>query len=99
MIDAELKKLVVNGEDSTRQFKADIRNAVSLASEMAAFANADGGVILIGVTDDSAIPGLSKKDVSRVNQLISNAASHLVRSPLTVQTENVTVGKGGSSLS
>ena len=91
---AELQKLVANGEDSTRQFKADVRNAVSLASEMAAFANAEGGVILIGVADDGTMPGLSKKDVSRVNQLISNAASHLVRSPLTVQTENVSVEKG-----
>lgn len=39
------------GEDSSRQFKADIHNAESLAAEMAAFANSDGGTILIGVTD------------------------------------------------
>ncbi len=33
-------------------------------------------------------------DVARINQLISNAASHLVRSPLTVNTENVALGNG-----
>ncbi len=33
------------GEDSTRQFKADVRNAESLASEIAAFANTDGAVL------------------------------------------------------
>ncbi len=33
---AELKKLVARGEDSRTQFKADTRNAASLASEMAA---------------------------------------------------------------
>jgi len=82
------------GEDSTRQFKADIRNADSLASEMAAFANAEGGVIYLGVTDDGAMPGLSGKDVARLNQLISNAASQLVRSPLTVHTENVALANG-----
>ncbi len=32
--------------------------------------------------------------MKRINQLISNAASHLVRSPLNVQTKNVAVGKG-----
>ena len=79
------------GEDSTRQFKADIRNAESLASEMAAFANSEGGTIYIGVADDGSIPGLDKQDVSRINQVISNAASHLVRSPLTVRTENVPI--------
>jgi predicted HTH transcriptional regulator len=32
-----------SGEDSTRQFKVDVRNGDSLASEMVAFANSDGG--------------------------------------------------------
>ena len=82
------------GEDSTRQFKAGVTNAESLASEMAAFANTHGGTIFIGVADDGSMPGLSQQDVSRINQLISNAASHLVRSPLVVQTENVAVENG-----
>ena len=33
------------GEDSARQFKADVKNAESLASEMTAFANTDGMVL------------------------------------------------------
>ncbi len=89
-----LKRLVRRGEDSRQQFKADVRNAESLASELAAFANTDGGVLLLGVADDGTIPGLKTADVSRINQLISNAASQLVRSPLSVKTENVAVGKG-----
>jgi len=88
----DLKLLIAKGEDSRLQFKVDVTNAESLASEMAAFANSDGGTILLGVADDAAMPGLSRQDVSRLNQLIGNAASHLVRSPLTVQTENVAVG-------
>lgn len=90
----ELLEMIALGEDSTRQFKADVRNADSLASEMAAFANSEGGVILLGVADNGSIPGLSREDVGRINQLISNAASQLVRSPLAVKTENVAVGKG-----
>ncbi len=82
------------GEDSTRQFKVDVYNGISLASEMAAFANSNGGAIFIGVADNGSIPGLAMEDVSRVNQLISNAASQLVRSPLTVQTENVALENG-----
>ena len=35
------------GEDSTRQFKVDVRNAASLASEMAAFANSNGVQFLL----------------------------------------------------
>lgn len=82
------------GEDSTRQFKVDVRNGESLAAEMVAFANSEGGALFIGVADDGSIPGLSTQDVARINQLISNAASQLVRSPLTVQTENVALENG-----
>jgi ATP-dependent DNA helicase RecG len=82
------------GEDSTHQFKVDVRNAESLAAEMAAFANSNGGMILIGVADDGTVPGLTKEDVSRINQLISNASSNLVRSALTVQTDNIALENG-----
>jgi ATP-dependent DNA helicase RecG len=90
----ELKAGVALGEDRRRQFKQDVINADSLAAEMAAFANSEGGTIFIGVADDGTLPGLDKADVVRLNQLISNAASQNVRSPLTVQSANVAVGKG-----
>ena len=38
------------GEDSNRQFKADVKNADSLASEMAAFVNV-GGMVISGHFD------------------------------------------------
>jgi len=90
----DLKAAVALGEDSHRQFKQDVTNADSLAAEMAAFANSEGGTIFIGVADDGTLPGLDKADVSRINQLISNASSQNVRSPITVQTANVAVAKG-----
>ena len=40
-----LQSQIVLGEDSKRQFKVDVRNAESLATEMAAFANSEGGTI------------------------------------------------------
>jgi ATP-dependent DNA helicase RecG len=88
----DVKHQVSIGEDSTREFKTDVRNVDSLAAEMAAFANGEGGVILIGVADDGSIPGLKQEDVRRINQLVSNAASQHVRSPLTVHTENIPIG-------
>ena len=91
MIPDTLKTLLAAGEDSRRQFKRDVTNADALAAEMAAFANADGGTLFLGVADDGSVPGLSRGDVSRINQLISNAASQHVKSPLTVKTENILV--------
>jgi ATP-dependent DNA helicase RecG len=94
MTSRSLQCQIALGEDSKRQFKVDVRNAESLAAEMAALANSEGGQVFLGVADDGSTPGLAAVDVSRINQLISNAASQLVRSPLTVQTENVAIGKG-----
>jgi ATP-dependent DNA helicase RecG len=90
----ELHSQVARGEDSSRQFKRDATNADGLAAEMAAFANSEGGVIFLGVGDDGSIPGLEFGDVARLNQLVGNAASQNVRSPLSVRTENVAVGQG-----
>lgn len=92
-IDLLLSQITL-GEDSSRQFKSDVHNCDSLAAEMAAFANCDGGVIYIGVEDNGKATGLSTKDVSRINQLISNAASQHIRSPLTVVTQNIALDSG-----
>ena len=89
-----LLQQIALGKDSTRQFKADVTNGESLASEMVAFANSEGGTIYIGVSDDGATPGLTFQDVQRINQLISNVASQMVRSPINVTTENVGLENG-----
>jgi ATP-dependent DNA helicase RecG len=91
---AELKTTIAKGEDSHLQFKKDIRNADALAAEMVAFSNSEGGRIIIGVTDARELAGVPRGDVGRINQLISNAASQHVRSPISPMTNNVVVGKG-----
>lgn len=91
---ASIISLIRQGEDSSRQFKEDVTNADSLAAEMVAMSNSTGGMILIGVGDDGTLPGLSASDVRRINQLISNAASQNIRSPISPRTENIPVGKG-----
>ena len=80
------------GEDSHQQFKVDINNADSLAADMVAFSNSSGGIIFIGVADDGTTPGLTQTDVRRLNQLIGNAATQHMRSPISPTTENVPVG-------
>jgi ATP-dependent DNA helicase RecG len=89
-----LLQQIALGEDSTRQFKADVSNGESLASELVAFANSEGGTIYIGITDDGEMPGLTLQDVTRINQLIGNISSQQVRSPMTVTTENIRLENG-----
>lgn len=88
----EILEIISKGEDSLHQFKVDITNATSLASEMVAFSNTTGGLILIGIDNNNNIIGLSDNDVRRINQLISNSASDHVKNPINPITENIVVG-------
>ena len=48
----KLTEKIYLGEDSTIELKRELPHRESLADEIAAFANASGGVILIGVDDE-----------------------------------------------
>lgn len=60
----DLHPSITLGEDSTRQFKANVKNSDALASEMAAFANSEGGTIYIGIENDGSTPGLTREDAA-----------------------------------
>lgn len=88
---SELTQLTARGEDSTLQFKVDVRNATSLAGEMVAFANCGGGTILIGVDDNGKVVGLDAEAVKRINQLVASVATDNVRPSINPRTENIPV--------
>jgi predicted HTH transcriptional regulator len=75
MDERQLRDLISLGEDSKRQFKRGFNNADALAAELIAFANAEGGVLFVGVGDDGRVSGVEPADLPRLNQLLSNAAS------------------------
>lgn len=90
----ELLEIVARGEDTRQQFKGDITNASSLAAEIVAMANSGGGKLLLGVANDGTVQGFDRADIDRLNQLIANASSQLVRPPINPLTENVSVSTG-----
>ncbi|MCL1876073.1 MAG: putative DNA binding domain-containing protein [Synergistaceae bacterium] len=90
----ELLDILSRGEDSRHQFKKDVTNSDSLASDMVAFSNGEGGKIFIGVIDVGSITGLTNDDIHRLNQLISNAASQGVKPAINPETENVLTDRG-----
>jgi predicted HTH transcriptional regulator len=54
----ELRKLVAMGEGLRLEFKRKIAYPEKVARELIAFANTQGGVLLVGVDDDGALPGV-----------------------------------------
>ncbi|MCG8642800.1 MAG: putative DNA binding domain-containing protein [Desulfobacterales bacterium] len=87
---SELIEIIARGEDTKHQYKENFFNIDSLAAEIVAFSNSGGGKIFIGVEDKNwTVTGLSKDDVNRLNQLISNASSQSVKPPVNPITENI----------
>ena len=67
---AELTEKIYLGEDSTIEFKRELPHRESLADEIAAFANAIGGVILVGVDDNSDIIGIDHQDLDKTEKTV-----------------------------
>ncbi|CAA6803301.1 MAG: ATP-dependent DNA helicase [uncultured Campylobacterales bacterium] len=83
----ELIERISNGEDSYTQFKENITNNDKLAEELVAFSNSKGGVLIIGVTDNNDIAGLSDDDIRRLNQLVGNVINSNITPPIYPITE------------
>lgn len=82
----ELIELMSHGEDSSTQFKREPISTKSLAEEMVAFSNSNGGRILFGVDDDGSLVGLSDEQIQKINGTLSDAANDKVRPSIYPET-------------
>ena len=62
MTTTELRELIANGENSRVDFKRDEIENHKLAKELVAFANLQGGCVLLGIDDDGSVRGLVRED-------------------------------------
>ena len=58
MIPKRIAELIAQGENQQLDFKFEINSASKIAKSLVAFANTDGGKLLIGVKDNGLIAGI-----------------------------------------
>lgn len=63
MTRTDLLEIINNGENSGVEFKLDTIENYSLAKELVAFSNFQGGRILLGVEDDGSIQGITRDPI------------------------------------
>lgn len=91
---SDLFARIAGGEDSFTEFKRDVSQRSDFASEMIAFANMEGGSILIGVSDDGDIVGVTEPH--RIEEAIVNIARHNCVPPLTPTIELIQDDEGNT---
>lgn len=57
-----IQKLIAQGEHQRLDFKFEISSAKKISRTFSAFANTDGGILLIGVKDNGAIAGVRSEE-------------------------------------
>jgi len=88
----EYKKIISQGECTTIQFKTRIDDAYKIGTEMVAFSNSLGGILIIGVDDkNGSIEGLSFEEIQQTNILLANSASENVKPAIVISTETIDI--------
>ncbi|MCE2433203.1 MAG: putative DNA binding domain-containing protein [Candidatus Latescibacteria bacterium] len=76
----EFKQIAFSGNRPTSPRRDD------LADEIAAFANANGGVLLCGVTDEGEIQGLSREQVVELDAVLVEVSSDAIKPAVRIST-------------
>lgn len=79
----EIKGIIARGEGETTEFKVqvpDVKESSKLTKTVAAFANGEGGIIIVGVEDNTGqvvgIKGNVEQEKVRLAQMIRNNLTH-----------------------
>ncbi|MCY4309279.1 MAG: putative DNA binding domain-containing protein [Rhodobacteraceae bacterium] len=94
--DTEIRKRLRLGENyrwgfKQVEFKGDRIKSPSrqdFADEMTAFANADGGVILCGVTDQGKIQGMDLNELASLDKLLVEVAKDTIKPSLKIKVDH-----------
>jgi predicted HTH transcriptional regulator len=82
----EIRKLVLEGESQHLEFKRKASHPEKIVREFIAFANTEGGTVLIGVDDDGSIPGV-KYPEEEIHVITAALQQHC--KPLLVYQESI----------
>jgi predicted HTH transcriptional regulator len=89
-VNTYLNRLIAEGEHQRLDFKFEISDARKIARTLVAFANTDGGRLLIGVKDNGAIAGVrSEEEVF----MLEAAAGMYCRPPVEFTTKEWQIDK------
>ncbi|WGK68401.1 putative DNA binding domain-containing protein [Candidatus Haliotispira prima] len=85
----ELSERLSTGEDSSTEFKTSLGNLESIAGEITAFLNFQGGWLIFGVDDEGAAVGLKPDEKKSILQQLDNVMQDHIRPAVSLTISNV----------
>lgn len=85
---SNIRKLILQGEHQTQDFKYCISDSKKIARSLVAFANTDGGRLLIGVKDNGRIAGVRSEEEY---YMVESAAKIYSKPPIDFTTRQHTI--------
>jgi len=86
----DFSTLLAQGENLHVEFKQWPVQPDDLAAAIVAFANTDGGQLILGVDDHGQVIGIAESDRDHIAQTVDNVAFHNIHPPATVVLETTT---------
>jgi ATP-dependent DNA helicase RecG len=90
----ELLDIINSGETSKVQFKRELKpkQADNIVAEIVAMSNYEGGIMLIGVEDETGnIVGLTFEEINSANKNLFNWASNNIKPAIIIYTETINI--------
>ena len=87
----ELIEKIILGEDATIEFKREMPHRNSLADEIAAFANDQGGMILIGIDDNREIVGIELQKLDNIEKTVVEICNDSIKPTARIFTEKLRI--------
>jgi len=82
-VNTQLLRMIAEGEHQRQDFKYSINDSRKIAISLVAFANTDGGRLLLGIRDNGSIAGVSSEEEY---YMVDAAAKLYTRPPVSFQT-------------
>src|SRR6202171_3276423 len=80
-----IRRLIVGGETTTVEFKVAVPRPVEMAERLCGMANAQGGVVIIGVEDvERKIVGVPDERMAMTKDVILRAARQIMKPALVL---------------
>lgn len=88
-MERQIEQMILQGESATLEFKKELGEPFAIIQTVVAFANTEGGSILIGVNDDGNVVGID--EIRKAKKKISEWVESRCDPPVEITFDTISI--------